>query len=39
MPRKKRQRRTFSDEQKIKMVLEVLKENEPLDKPPSKQIG
>ena len=30
MPKKKRQRRTFSAPEKIKMVLEVLKEEEPV---------
>ena len=30
MPKKKRQRRTCSAPEKIKMVLEVLKEEEPL---------
>ena len=30
MPRKKRQRRTFTEEQKFKMVIEVIKGEEPL---------
>lgn len=30
MPRKKRQRRTFTNEQKFKMVIEVIKGEEPL---------